>query len=372
MEIVLNDDLFSKKECIKILNLKGEIINTNNFTNIDNAQILKAYKIMNLSRNYEKKAFQLQRQGRMLTFPPSMGQEAIQVAIAMNIKPKYDWFVSGYRDNATWLYLGKPLKEIFQYWCGNEKGSSFKAENRILPVNVLIGTQFSHATGIALANKLRKEECLTIVVIGDGGTSSGEFYSSMNFAATLNLSIIFIIQNNQWAISTPLSAQTTCETLAQKAIAAGIQSLRVDGNDLFASYTVMNEAVKYVKTNKKPILIEALTYRLGPHTTADDPTIYRTTKYHDEQAKTDPLIRLKKYLIKNKLWTNENQENLDQEQNIYIDNEYQAAINDNVVELWDIFKNTYKELDYDLNNQYEQLKNHYQNLKKEIINYESN
>ncbi len=355
-----------KVNCLKIMNFDGQIINQKLMPKIESVTLLNAYKMMNLSRNYEMLAFQYQRQGRMLTFPPSMGQEAVQVAIGMNFDHKHDWYVSGYRNHATLLYLKKPLKEIFQYWCGNERGNKSALGLNITPIDVLIGTQFSHAVGVALANKLQKKSSIVFTDIGDGGTSSGEFYSALNWAGVQKLPVIFIIQNNQWAISTPTKLQTASASLAQKAIGANVLSFQVDGNDLFASYVVLQEARKYVQENQKPVLIEALTYRIGPHTTADDPTLYRTSEYHQEQLKNDPLIRLKKYLINCQLWNEDQQIELDEVQKQAVKASFHEALNDLEMPLQDIFAYTYAELTPDLIEQKNELLNFF-TPNKEVV-----
>lgn len=348
-------------KCFQIMNENGEIVNKQEFDALDDQILINSYKIMHLSRTQEHLGFQYQRQGRLLTFPLSMGQEAIQVAIGMNFDQKCDWFVSGYRNNTTMLYLEKPMHEIFQYWAGSETGNITPKNLNITPINVLIATQFSHATGIALANKIQKKSGIVFSDIGDGGTSSGEFYSALNWAGVHELPIIFIIQNNQWAISTPLHQQTKATNLVQKGVAANILSVQVDGNDLLASYQAIKAAKDYLKNHQGPILIEAITYRIGPHTTADDPTLYRSQEYHAQKLKSDPLIRLKKFLIKKGIWSEEQENQLEKAHQKLVKTEFEVALKNLDININEIFDFTYADLPQDLKMQKSELINFYNN-----------
>ena len=201
------------------------------------------------------------------------------------------------------------------YWYGNEAGSHFDDDVKVLPVNVPIGSQISHAAGIAYAAKIQKKDEVVIAYIGDGGTSHGEFHEGLNFGSVLNVPMIVIIQNNQWAISTPRAKATKAETLAQKAIGYGIPGIQVDGNDVLAMYVATLEAIKWIKAGKGPVLIEAITYRIGPHTTSDNPKIYRTDAEVALWETKDPLKRFKQYLLEKKIITEASDEALNKTYN---------------------------------------------------------
>jgi len=215
------------------------------------------------------------------------------------------------------LYKGVPLENIYLYWYGNEMGSKFPKETHVLPVNIIIGSQVGIATGLAMAAARQEKDEIAVASIGDGGTSHGDFNEALNFAGALNAPLVVIIQNNHWAISTPRSVATKAESLAQKAIAAGIKAIQVDGNDVLAMYVAMREA-RISALNGIPVVIEALTYRIGAHTTSDDPSLYRDSKEVEEWVKKDPVERLKKYLISKKWLTIKENEKLEEENNKYV------------------------------------------------------
>lgn len=333
-----------KKAQLQILDHEGHVVNNKLEPNLDKATLLKMYKTMHLGRIADIKALQYQRQGRMLTFPPNKGQEATQVGAMAALKPQ-DWLSPAFRELPAMLYRGVPLENIYLYWYGNEWGSHIDPALHTLPVNIIIGSQVNHAAGLAYASKILKKNEVAVATIGDGGTSHGFFYEGLNFASVYNAPLVVLIQNNQWAISTPRSKATKAETLAQKAVAFGIPGIQVDGNDVLAMYVAMKEAVEYARSGKGPVLVEAVTYRLGAHTTSDDPTIYRSNEEVKEWEAKDPLIRFKKYLIDKKLWSEEEDQKLDEEHNEYVGKVFKN-VEDNLGKavLEDIFKFTYKEM----------------------------
>jgi len=305
-------------------------------------------------------ALKFQRQGRLLTFAPSIGEEALQVATSMAMDKKNDFFVPGYRVNAALLEMGVPQELLLLYWNGNEKGSKFPEHIRSLPLNITIGCQYSHASGVAYALKQQGVLGAAITFIGNGGTSEGEFYEAMNIAAVHKWPVVFCVNNNQWAISTPESESTAAATIAIKSVAVGIPGIRLDGNDVVASYEGMMEALDYARS-KGPILVEFLTYRKGPHTTSDDPKIYRTKKMEEEGNAIDPIIRLKKFLANNK----EIKLTPDQDQIIYdearqmVTTSFKKMEEMNKVSIDDVFDYTYEELTQELKEQKEQcIKEH--------------
>jgi len=271
---------------------------------INDELLLNAYKEMVLIRTFDQKAIALQRTGKLGTYPSSLGQEAINVAIGLAMK-KDDVFVPYYRDHATQYLRGVTLSEMLLYWGGDERGGSAIGENckEDMPVCVPIATQFCHAAGIASAFKIRGEKRATVVTGGDGSSSKGDFLESLNLAGVWQLPVVFVINNNQWAISTRREVQCHGETLAQKAIGAGIPGVQVDGNDFVSLYDAMHEALDKAHAGKGPTLIEAMSYRLSDHTTADDATRYRSNEELKKGWDLEPVKRLRDYLHLNDLWS---------------------------------------------------------------------
>lgn len=344
-----------KGEMFQVMDKTGKIINSEYMPSIPDDTLIKMYRTMLLSRIQDEKSLKYQRQGRMLTFAPSLGQEGVQVATAAATE-KRDWVSSAFRENATWLWKGQPMENILLYWCGNEEGSRIPEGVNLLPVAVPIGTQFNHAVGIGMSIQYKNEDSVVLAYIGDGGTSEGEFYEGINYAGAFNTPNIFIIQNNQFAISTATSTQTRAKTLAQKGIAAGIPCIQVDGNDIFATYAATKEAVDRARKGEGPTLIEAVTYRIGPHTTADDPTIYRDAGFHEEMLTTDPLIRTKAYLIEKGLWTEAKEEAARKEFDDLVEETFKRVEATGQLELKEIFKYTYETMPPHLVEQYEEYK----------------
>ncbi len=291
----IDDKIFS------IIDDNGKVVNAKWAKNVDDSELLKAYKFMQYVRTADEMCISYQRQGRLYTFPPNLGQEAIATAAGMVIK-KEDWLVPSYREVAAWLLKGASLKDIFLLWGGNEEGAMFSGAENILPVSVPIASQLLHAVGIGFVLKHKDKPGVVFAFVGDGGTSEGDFHEALNFAAVWKVPVVFIIQNNQYAISVPVNRQTVSKNLAIKSMAYGMPGIKVDGNDYIAMYTTLKKAKEYASSGKGPILIEALTYRKGAHTTSDDPTLYRTGKEENEWADKDPIKRLRSYLIKKKLW----------------------------------------------------------------------
>lgn len=344
-----------KKKQLSILDAKGKITNPELEPKIKKEELLKMYKTMALGRVADTKALQYQRQGRMLTYPPNKGQEAAQVGAMAAMEPN-DWLSPAFRELNMMLYRGIGLDKLYLYWYGNEWGNHFPIEHRVLPINVIIGSQVTHAAGLAYASKILKKNEVALATIGDGGTSHGEFYEGLNFAASYDAPLVVVIQNNQYAISTPRKKATKAETLAQKAVAFGIPGIQVDGNDVLAMYVATKAAADHARSGKGPVLIEAVTYRLGAHTTSDDPTIYRSNDEVAEWEKKDPLIRFKQYLIDKKYWSEEEDQKLDEENNTFVGETFKKVEQTGVADLLDIFKYTYKEMTPQLTEQYEYMK----------------
>jgi len=259
-------------------------------------------------RRLDEIAFTLQRSGRMYTYPQNKGQEAAALGSGFAMRKGTDWLVPCYRENAALFLHGMPMHLIFMHWMGDERGNSIPKGINITPIAIPIGTQMLHATGMAWAFKQRKEDKVAITYFGDGATSEGDFHEAMNFATTFNLPIIFFCQNNQWAISVPREQQMNSETVAQKGLAYGATCVHIDGNDIYAVYKATFEARERARNGGGVTLIEAETYRLGDHTTADDARRYRDDQEVESWKAKDPMIRLRKFLTVKGLWTDAKQQ----------------------------------------------------------------
>jgi len=238
------------------------------------AEMKKIYELMILTRVFDDKALKLQRQGRIGTYAPILGQEASNIGSAFAIKNE-DLVFPAFRENGVFLVRGMPMDLLYAFWAGDERGMQIPKNVNMFPVAITVGAHTPHAVGAAMAFKIQKKKGATIVYFGDGATSEGDFAEAMNFAGVYQAPCVFICQNNQWAISTPVSEQTHSHTIAQKAIAYGIEGIRIDGNDVLAVYKATDYALKKARAGKGPTLIECLTYRMGDHTTADDSKKYR-------------------------------------------------------------------------------------------------
>jgi pyruvate dehydrogenase E1 component alpha subunit len=267
----------------------------------DASSLVPLYRAMVLTRAFDLKAVSLQRTGRLGTYAVSLGQEAVSVGVASAMREE-DVLLPSYRDNGCLLWRGVKMEEILLYWGGDERGSRWSGPAHDFPFCVPVGSQAPHAAGVAYAFKLRSEPRVAVCLLGDGATSKGDVYEAMNFAGVHKLPVVFVVNNNQWAISVPLKLQTACETLAQKAIAAGFAAEQVDGNDILAVRAAADAAIAAARAGKGPRLVEAVTYRLGDHTTADDASRYRRPEEVQARWKEEPIARLRAYLVSRKAW----------------------------------------------------------------------
>ncbi|WP_196140505.1 pyruvate dehydrogenase (acetyl-transferring) E1 component subunit alpha [Aliikangiella sp. G2MR2-5] len=272
-------------------------------------KLKELYRGMALIRQLDTKAYALQRTGKMGTYPAATGQEAIGVGFGAAMKDE-DVLVPYYRGQASMVMHGVRMEEVLLYWGGDERGSDFQNEKarQDFPIAVPIATQSLHAAGVAKAMQMRGEKRVVFTEIGEGGTSQGDFYEALNVAGIWNLPVVFIINNNQWAISVPSEIQTACETYAQKAIAAGIDCVQVDGNDMLAVYQASLDAAEKARNGGGPTVIECISLRLCDHTTADDASRYRPDGELEEGWKKEPMVRLRKYLEANKQWSQEEED----------------------------------------------------------------
>lgn len=276
----------------------------------DHDLLLKFYRTMNLIRVFDKRAIALQRTGQMGTYASCLGQEAIGTAIGTAMKSE-DVFVPYYRDQAAQYMRGIPLHQMLQYWGGNEWGNHFTGTaQQDFPNCVPIATQITHAAGIATAFKIRGQKRAALVTCGDGATSRGDFYEPLNLAGVWQLPMVLVVNNNQWAISVPRTLQTGAPTIAQKAMAAGIEGFQVDGNDICATYDAIRYALDKAHAGKGATLIEAMSYRLCDHTTADDATRYRSHEEVNAAWLKEPIKRLQTYLHRQGLWNEQKEQQL--------------------------------------------------------------
>lgn len=267
----------------------------------DTERTLAAYRHMVLTRTFDSKTIALQRTGKCGTYPSVLGHELIGTVIGQSMA-KTDVLVPYYRDQAAHTLRGVSLKEMLLYWGGDERGSAWENCREDLPIAVPIATQCCHAVGVASAFRIRGEDRAVVCCVGDGGTSKGDFLESINLAGAWHLPVVFVVINNQWAISTPLSIQCGAETIAQKAIGAGLPGHIVDGNDYFAVTEAIDHALERAHGGKGAAVIEAVTYRLGDHTTADDATRYRSAEELKKAWERDGVKRLQNFLHDTGQW----------------------------------------------------------------------
>ncbi len=322
---------------------------------VTDQETLALYQKMLFVRLADQRCLSLQRQGRLGTYAPIWGQEACQVGSAWVLK-KDDWVFPAFREIGATLMMGIPLKDILLYWMGNEMGSRAPEGINVMPVSIPVGTQTLHAVGAAWAAKLKGDGVVTLVYFGDGATSKGDFHEAMNFAGVFKTPTIFFCQNNQYAISVPRSIQTASKTLAQKAIAYGFGGIQVDGNDLFAVMVATQEAVKKARSGEGPTLIEGVTFRFGPHTTADDPTKYRPEEEIEPWKPLDPLVRLRLYLRSKGLWSEEVEQRFTEEAQMEIDRAVKEAEAVPPPQVDEIFKYVFAEMTPPLKEQLEYLR----------------
>jgi pyruvate dehydrogenase E1 component subunit alpha len=272
----------------------------------------RLYRAMVLGRRLDERMLKLQRQGRIGTFAPIKGQEASQIGSVFTLTPT-DWMVPSFRETASMLWRGWPIEKMLALFAGRLEGSQPGPEQRDLPIAIPVATQLPHAVGIAYAIQYRGEDAVVMAYFGDGATSEGDFHEACNFAGVWQVPIVFVCQNNQWAISVPIKKQTNSRTIVQKASAYGFPGIQVDGNDVLAVYAASRDAVLKARAGEGPTLIECVTYRLGVHTTADDPTKYRADEEVKAWEQKDPLTRFRAYLEKKKLFDDSVEAQVDEE-----------------------------------------------------------
>ena len=286
-------------EYLSILDSDGNL-DTSLEPDIPAGDLKRLYRGMLLGRRLDERMIRLQRQGRIGTFAPIKGQEASQIGAVSTLKAT-DWMVPSFRETAAMLWRGWTMEHILLFFAGYLEGGQPAPDQRDLPICIPVGGQLPHAVGLAYAAQYRGDDAVVMAFCGDGATSEGDFHEALNFAGVWHVPVVFVVQNNQWAISVPLKKQTHSRTIAQKALAYGLPGLQVDGNDVLAVHAACREAVGRARAGDGPTLIECVTYRLGVHTTADDPTKYRSTEEVEAWERKDPLTRFGAYLQKKNL-----------------------------------------------------------------------
>ena len=340
----------AEDKMLQVIDNNGKVISKELMPKLSDEEMLKLYKDMLFVRTLDHMIVSYQRQGRVYTYPPNYGQEAIGVAAGAVLRHD-DWLVPAFRELGAWLAKGATMKDVFMFNMGFEEGTKFAGANHMLPSSVPIASQLLHASGIGYAIKYQKKDEVAMAFVGDGGTSEGDFHEALNFAGVWKVPVIFVVQNNQYAISVPVKMQTASVNIAIKSKAYGIKGIKVDGNDIFAMLTAFRYAHEYARKESQAVLIEAVTYRKGAHTTSDDPTKYRTTDEEKEWDKRDPLRRMKLFLEKKKLWSDDQEKKLVDEYEKEIDRQFLETEQTVQYPLEDAIKYTYAEMPQDLRDQ---------------------
>jgi len=347
------ENIESQFEMVQILNEKGEIVNDGLVPDISDEQLTELMRRMVYTRILDQRSISLNRQGRLGFYAPTAGQEASQLASHFALE-KEDFILPGYRDVPQIIWHGLPLYKAFLFSRGHFVGNQIPEGVNVIPPQIIIGAQYVQAAGVALGMKKRGKKSVAVTYTGDGGSSQGDFYEGINFAGAYGAPAIFIVQNNQFAISTPRDKQTAATTIAQKAVSAGIPGVLVDGMDPLAVYAVVKEARERAINGGGPTLIETMCYRYGPHTMAgDDPTRYRTSDTDSEWEKKDPLVRFRNFLVNKGIWNEEIENEVIEQAKEDIKVAIKKADDTPKQKVTDLISNMYEELPNNLQEQYE-------------------
>ncbi|MFB6355923.1 MAG: pyruvate dehydrogenase (acetyl-transferring) E1 component subunit alpha [bacterium] len=339
-------------EYLQILTPDGELDEELLEFELDDDFLVNFYKKMKKVRVLDEKALKLQRQGRLGTYAPCKGQEACQVGSILAIEDK-DFIFPSYRESGVFMTRGIPIEHILLYWGGDERGNTELRPHRVFPVSIPVGSQPIHAVGAMKANTIQDKHNVAITYFGDGSTSEGDMLESMNFAGVWDTPVLFFCQNNQWAISVPREDQTASETLAQKSHAFGFDGVQIDGNDPLIVYQTVKQVRETMVEEATPYFIEAITFRRGDHTTADDASKYRTEQEEEKWIERDPLKRTRTYLEKNGVWDEDREQQLEEECEREIEKGVEAYEDYEKPDPGDIFQYTYEEMTSPLEQQYE-------------------
>ncbi|HVM20562.1 MAG TPA: pyruvate dehydrogenase (acetyl-transferring) E1 component subunit alpha [Egibacteraceae bacterium] len=298
---------------VQILDDEGNLHEVEGFPlDLKDEDFRNLYRYMVLARRVDKQAINLQRQGQLGVYASLLGQEAAQVGGAYALADQ-DWVFPSYREMGAALVRGVDPGKILHLFRGTWLSNHDVKETQFGLLSIPIGTQALHAAGFAMGAKFDRKDIVVMSYFGDGATSEGDPHEAMNFAAVYDAPCIFFVQNNQYAISVPLSKQTKAPTIAHKAVGYGMPGYRCDGNDVLASYAVTRQAVDRARRGEGPSLVEAVTYRMEAHTTADDPTRYRTPEEIEEWKRRDPIARFETFLEKEGLLDDEFRAQIDEE-----------------------------------------------------------
>ncbi len=306
-------------------------------------ELKRMFEALILARTFDQRALNLQREGRIGTYPSILGQEASQIGSAL-AADKMDWLFTTFRESGVYVALGYPMDLLFQYWAGDERGMRIPEGVNVFPLSIPVGTQIPHAAGAAMAAKYRKDRAGVLVYFGDGGSSRGDFHEGLNMAGVFKLPVVFLCQNNQWAISVRREQQTAAKTIAQKAIAYGFEGLQVDGNDVFAVYKATRDALNKAKEGGGPTLIECFTYRMSDHTTSDDAMRYRPKEEIEMWKARDPILRLRLFMEKKGVWTESYQKDVETRSKASVDEAQKKAESAEPPKPQDMFTYTYASL----------------------------
>jgi pyruvate dehydrogenase E1 component alpha subunit len=341
-------------ETFQILSEDGEVVNEAAMPKLSDEQLQELMRRMVYTRIWDQRAISLNRQGRLGFYAPVAGQEASMLGSHFALD-KEDWILPGYRDIPQIVFHGLPLYQAFLWSRGHFQGGQIPEEVNVLMPQIIIGAQIIQAAGVGLGLKKKGLNNVCITYTGDGGASQGDFYEGLNFAGAYKANAIFVVQNNRFAISVPVEKQSAAKTIAQKAVAAGIEGIQVDGMDVLAVYAATQQARERAVSGEGPTLIETLTYRYGPHTMAgDDPTRYRTKDLDSEWEKKDPLVRFRKFLEKKKLWSEEQENKVVEEAKEDIKAAIKKADGAPKQKVTDLINFMFEELPYNLREQLEE------------------
>jgi len=316
---------------------------------------------MTLTRAFDTKCLSLQRQGRIGFYVPSAGQEAAQIGSAYALRED-DWVLPTYRDTGVAIFRGVSIPMLFAHLYGNSsdemKGRQMPnhwgyREINLVSIAATIAAHLPVATGIAMGMKLRRENRVVMAYHGDGATSEGDFHSAYNFAGVYKAPIVFICENNGWAISLPSNKQTASQSFAEKAEAYGFTGLRVDGNDILAVYKAARDAVENARKGRGPTMIECITYRMGPHSTSDDPNRYRTKEEIEEWKRKDPIERFRSYLERRGIWTRDFEEALSKDNEMIIVKSIKDEEKVSPPDIRTMFQDVYAEMPWNLKEQFD-------------------
>ncbi|MCM3720335.1 pyruvate dehydrogenase (acetyl-transferring) E1 component subunit alpha [Fictibacillus phosphorivorans] len=341
-------------ETFQILSEDGEVVNESAMPELSDEQLQELMRRMVYTRIWDQRAISLNRQGRLGFYAPVAGQEASMLGSQFALD-KEDWILPGYRDIPQIVFHGFPLYQAFLWSRGHFQGGQIPEGVNILMPQIIIGAQIIQAAGVGLGLKKKGKKNICITYTGDGGASQGDFYEGLNFAGAYAANTVFVVQNNRFAISVPVEKQSAAKTIAQKAVAAGIEGIQVDGMDVLAVYAATQQARERAIAGEGPTLIETLTYRYGPHTMAgDDPTRYRTKDLDSEWEKKDPLVRFRKFLEKKNLWSEEQENKVVDEAKEDIKASIKKADGAPKQKVTDLINFMFEELPYNLREQLEE------------------